>query len=256
MTMPREIELVADAHHLADAVAHRFVSAANAAVQARGEFIVALSGGSTPRPAYARLATEPFVSMVDWSRIHFLWCDERCVPTYHEQSNFRMVRETLLDHVNVRDENVHRIQGEDDPAQAAANYERVLRALLRTPVGPPQITQASRLDLVLLGLGSDGHTASLFPHATSLKADGEWVATSYVQSASMWRVTLTTALINAASQIAFVVSGEEKAVIVREVLEGPNRQDSLPAQLIVPVDGRVAWLLDAKAAAKLRQVRT
>jgi 6-phosphogluconolactonase len=254
MTTAHEIEIFADAHDLADAVAHRFVSAANAAIQARGEFIVALSGGATPRPVYARLAAEPCASRLDWSRIQFAWCDERCVPPNHESSNFRMVRETLLDEVDVPEANVHRIRGEDDPAHAAATYERVLRAVLRTPSGPPRTAPGSRLDFVLLGLGNDGHTASLFPGATSLQANARWVAAEYVHTLSSWRVTLTTSVINAAAQIAFVVSGVEKAEIVRNVLESPNRQEPLPAQLIVPVDGRVFWLLDVHAAAKLRHV--
>ena len=251
MSAALELEVLPDAQLLADAAAHRFVVAANAAIQTRGEFTVALSGGSTPRRVYARLATEPLVSNVDWSRVHILWGDERCVPPDHEASNFRMARETLLDHVPVPEANIHRIRGEDDPAEAAVTYERVLRTVLRTPSGPPRTAPMSRFDLVLLGLGSDGHTASLFPGAASLRATEEWVAAEYIHGVSMWRVTLTATVINAAAEIAFVVSGHAKATIVRKVLEGPSRPHEFPAQLIAPTAGRQVWLLDAPAAADL-----
>jgi 6-phosphogluconolactonase len=250
MSEAAELEVLPNAL-LADAAAHRFVSAANTAIASRGEFIVALSGGSTPRSVYACLATDPFASSVDWSRVHFLWGDERCVPPVHESSNYRMARESLLDHVPVSESNVHRIMGEVDPVDAAATYERVLRTLLRTPTGPPQTAPARRLDLVLLGLGNDGHTASLFPGSASLDAATQWVAAAYVEAVSMWRVTLTPVVINAAAEIVFVVSGAGKAAIVREVLEGPHRPHALPAQLISPIDGRLAWLIDEPASAEL-----
>jgi 6-phosphogluconolactonase len=251
MNGTRGLEVLPDAELLADAVAHRFVSASNAAIQARGAFIVALSGGSTPRSVYARLASEPLVSLLDWSRVHFFWGDERCVPPDHEASNFRMARDTLLDRVSVPDANVHRIRGEDDPVTAAAAYERVLRTVLRTPVGPPRTAPGSRFDLVLLGLGSDGHTASLFPDAASLEENARWVTSDRVDAEPKWRVTLTATVINAAAEVAFVVSGTEKAGIVRKVLEGPVQPQQLPAQSIVPAAGRLAWLLDAAAAAEL-----
>ena len=249
-----EVEVMPDAQRLADAAARRFLSAANTAIEARGEFIVALAGGSTPRHVYARLATEPFVSSLDWSRVYFLWGDERCVPPDHEASNFRMAREALLDHVPVPEANVHRIRGEDDPAEAAMAYERVLRTVLRTPSGPPRIAPGARLDLVLLGLGKDGHTASLFPGGASLQPDTRWVAAEHVRAASQWRVTLTAIVINAAAEVAFVVSGDAKAAIVRKVLEGPHRPHELPAQLVAPTAGRRVWLLDAPAAAHLGHV--
>jgi 6-phosphogluconolactonase len=249
------VEVLPNADLLADAVARRFVSSANAAIEARGAFIVALSGGSTPRSVYARLASEPLCSRVDWSRVHVLWGDERCVPPHDAMSNFRMVRETLLDHVPVPEANVHRIRGEDNPVEAAATYERALRTLLRTPDGPPRTTPGYRLDLVLLGLGSDGHTASLFPGGAGLHATTQWAVADYVHAASMWRVTLTALVINAAAAVAFLVSGHTKAAIVRQVLEGPDRPNELPAQLIASSAGRVCWLLDAAAATDLRLQR-
>jgi len=149
-----------------------------------------------------------------------------------------MAREALLDHVSIRAENVHRIRGEDEPVAAAKAYERTLRTVLR---GAP-------IDLVLLGLGDDGHTASLFPGAVDVPDGEAWVVARYHVAASQWRVTLTPVLINAAAEILFLVSGEGKAAIVHRVLEGPRRPQELPAQLITPAGGRVLWLLDAAAA--------
>ena len=254
MTTSDDLEVFANAQELSDAVANRFVNGAIAAIESRGEFIVALSGGSTPRPVYASLASEPFVSRLDWSRIKFVWCDERCVPPDHESSNFRMVRESLLDHVDVADSNVHRMRGEDDPKEAARNYEQVLRTIMRTPSGPPRTVPGKRFDLVLLGLGSDGHTASLFPRAASLEAGDRWVAAEYVHAVSMWRLTLTATLINSAAHVAFMVSGSTKAGIVQQVLERPTRSPQLPAQLINPTDGHLHWMIDLQAAAGLAHI--
>jgi 6-phosphogluconolactonase len=224
---------------LADAVAARFVAAAAEAISSRGQFIVALSGGSTPRGTYLRLGTEALVSKVMWSRVHVLWGDERCVPPDHVESNYRMARETLLDRVSVPAANVHRIHGEDDPATAAAAYEATLRAL-------------ARIDLVLLGLGEDGHTASLFPGGAAVHEQTRWVMAARASAGSLWRITLTPAVINAAAEVLFLVSGGAKAGILRRVLEGPRRPQELPAQAIAPSNGGVRWCVDAAAAAELQ----
>jgi 6-phosphogluconolactonase len=246
---PRIVLPTADA--LAEDAAQRFARAANDAVQSHGEFVVALSGGATPRSLYARLAAPLYISTVPWSLVQVLWGDERCVAPDQATSNYRMAREALLDHVPIRAENVHRIRGEDVPALAAEAYERTLRTLLRTPRGPPRETPGTRIDLVLLGLGNDGHTASLFPGAPDA-SDGEpWVVARLDAARSLWRVTLTPVLINAAAEILFLVAGEAKAAIVRRVLEGPRRPQELPAHLIAPADGRMLWLLDAAAARDL-----
>ena len=229
---------------LADAVAGRFIAAAGNAIDSRGRFVVALSGGSTPRDTYRRLGSEALVSSVMWSRVQVLWGDERCVPPHHAESNYRMARETLLDRVPVPTANVHRIHGEDDPATAAGVYEATLRALLRTPA-------AARIDLVLLGLGEDGHTASLFPGNAAVHEETRWVMAAQAAAASMWRITLTPAVINAAAEVLFIVSGAAKAGILRRVLEGPRRPQELPAQAIAPSNGRVRWCVDAAAAADL-----
>lgn len=238
-TIPRIVLPTGEA--LAEDAAQRFARAASDAVQSHGKFVVALSGGTTPQSLYARLAAPPHRDSVPWSLVHVLWGDERCVSPDHAASNYRMAREALLDHVPIRAEHVHRIRGEEDPVVAAKAYERTLRTVLR----------GARIDLVLLGLGDDGHTASLFPGASEDTDGGPWVAARYHAAESMWRVTLTPVLINAAAEVTFLVSGEGKAAIVRRVLEGPRRPQELPAQLIAPTSGRLLWLLDAAAARDL-----
>jgi len=250
-----DIEILPTAELAADAAARRFIAAANDAIRSHGKFVVALSGGSTPRSMYAQLAAEPAASSVNWSRVQVLWGDERCVPPDHAASNYRMAREALLDHVPIPAANVHRIHGEDDPAEAATVYEQVIRDLLRTPLGPPRDAPGGRIDLVLLGLGEDAHTASLFPGRAALRDTLCWVRAEQVQAVSAWRVTLTPVIINAAAEVAFLVSGGAKAAILRQVLEGPRRPYQLPAQLIAPIAGRVRWFVDASAAAALRRNR-
>ena len=236
--MHADLEVLPSATALADAVAGRFIAAAGDAIDSRGQFVVALSGGSTPRDTYRRLGSGALVSKVTWSRVQVLWGDERCVPPDHGESNYRMARETLLDRVPIPTTNVHRIHGEDDPAAAAGDYEATLRAL-------------APIDLVLLGLGEDGHTASLFPGSAAVGEQTRWVMPARATAASKWRITLTPAIINAAAEVLFLVSGGAKAGILRRVLEGPRRPEELPAQAIVPTNGRVRWYMDAAAAADL-----
>jgi len=239
------------AEALAEDAARRFARAASDAIHSRGELVVALSGGSTPRSLYARLAAPPYDSTLPWSRVQALWGDERCVPPDQAASNYRMAREALLDHVPIPAANLHRIHGEDDPVAAAREYEATLRSVLRTPQGPPRTAPGARIDLVLLGLGEDGHTASLFPGASALPDGEPWVTARPAAAGSPWRVTLMPVLLNAAAEILFLVSGAAKAAIVRRVLAGPLRPEELPAQQITPTDGRVLWLLDAAAARDL-----
>jgi 6-phosphogluconolactonase len=237
---------------LVQAAAERFVSSAAAALRASGRFAVALSGGSTPTSLYALLAKHAYATRIDWSRVQVFWGDERCVPPASLMSNYRMAREALLDHVPVPHENVHRIRGEDAAAAAAAAYERELRDVFRTPQGAPM--PRGRFDLVLLGLGGDGHTASLFPGQAAVSETERWVVAEYVPKVSMWRVTLTPVLINAAAEVVFLVSGREKAATLRRVLDGPYQPGALPAQAIAPRGGQLRWLVDAAAAANLQGV--
>jgi len=246
-------EVFPTADALMHAAAEAFVRCAAEATRAYGRFAVALAGGSTPTQLYALLATDVYAARVDWDRVQVFWGDERCVPSGNPASNYRMAREHLLDHVPVPEGNVHRIRGEDDPAEAAAAYERELRRAFATPDGPPRPAPGARFDLVLLGMGDNGHTASLFPGMAAVRERERWAVAQHVAVVSMWRVTVTPIVINAAAEVAFLVSGPEKARTLRRVLEGPLRPNALPAQAVAPGAGSLRWLVDAAAAAELRR---
>lgn len=241
MTNPRLVRIVPDGEHLAYSAAAYLVEMVE---KSDAVVSVVLSGGSTPKRLYQLLATDTFARRIDWQRLHVFWGDERCVPPDHADSNYRMARESLLDHVPIPDENVHRIAGELDPTQAAALYEQHLRAFFS---GQP------RFDLILLGLGNDGHTASLFPHTPALDERERWVVADYYAPVQPpWRVTLTPPAINAAARVVFLVSGEEKADMLRRVLEGEFKPHELPAQLIQPISGELTWLVDETAASRIK----
>jgi 6-phosphogluconolactonase len=240
-----EIRTYPDATSLARAAAEHFVTLAAEAIAAHAQFVVALSGGSTPRATYALLASDEFTVRVDWPRVRVLWGDERCVPPDYPDSNYRMAREALLDKIPIPTENVHRMRGELPPDQAAMAYQAELEAVLGA---------AGRFDLILLGMGADGHTASLFPATAALHEQTRWVVAHYVDKLAVWRVTLTPVAINAAAHVTFIVSGAGKAERLREVLVGPYQPDILPAQIVRPTDGRLVWLVDAAAAVHLREV--
>lgn len=233
---------------LADAAAQMFVDSAARAIAASGRFTVALSGGSTPKIMYEALAAEAYASQVDWNRVHIFWGDERCVPPTDERSNYRMACEALLDHVRIPGVNIHRMEGETEPAAAAAAaYERQLADVFGGVV--------PRFDLVLLGLGENGHIASLFPDMPVLFDENRIVEGYYVDEIDMWRITLTVPVINAASSVAFLVAGSNKASIVNRVLEGERDPSTIPAQLVSPRDGTVLWMLDDAAASAINTVK-
>jgi 6-phosphogluconolactonase len=248
------VEAYSAAASLARGAADHFVALAGEAIARRGRFAVALAGGSTPKAMYALLATDEYADRVDWARVHVFWGDERCVPPDHPDSNYRMARETLLDHVPLPVGYVHRMRGEMAPAQAAAEYERTLRTFFSSPAagregGDEEPT--ARFDLILLGMGDDGHTASLFPGTAVIDEQTRWVVAHYVEKLSAWRVTLTPVVINAAANVTFIVSGAGKAERLRQVLAGPYQPHTLPAQIVRPDYGRLRWLVDAAAAALL-----
>lgn len=248
---PPLVNVLPDAGALAVAAADRFVVASEQAIADHKRFVVALSGGSTPRRTFELLAHEPFASRVNWSRVQVVWGDERCVPPTDPESNFRMASEALLDHVPLPPENVLRMHGEDDPERAAASYEAKLRTLLRTSKGPPSFKPGRNIDLVLLGLGDNGHTASIFPGSAVVDERLQWVSADYVPAVSMWRLTLTSPVFNAAAEILFLAAGSAKASVLARVLEGPREPHVLPAQLIAPTHGRIQWMVDRAAAASL-----
>ena len=238
---------------LADAVARHIVASAEESITTTGRFTLALAGGSTPRDAYVRLASDAFAHRVEWGSVHVLWGDERCVPPDDPQSNYRMAKDALLNRVPIPAHQIHRIRGEDDPHKAAAEYERELRALLRSEgTASPAL---AGLDLALLGLGEDGHTASLFPGQAAVHEASRWVMPVYLPEVVMWRITLTPAVLNAARDVTFVVSGASKAARIQQVLQGPFTPDLLPAQAIRPLQGRLTWMVDEAASGRLQPDR-
>jgi 6-phosphogluconolactonase len=221
---------------------------------------IALAGGSTPRALYRLLADPamPFRGRIAWESIHFFWGDERHVPPDHPDSNFRMAREAMLDHVPVPPAHVHRVAGEEpDAARAAARYERELVDLFRLATDRDGAASAAeldwpRFDLVLLGLGEEGHTASLFPGSPLLAEARHLAGAVWVASHRAWRITLTPPVLDRAATVIFLVSGAAKAAALAAVLEGERRPELYPAQAVAPIDGRLLWLVDRAAAQELR----
>jgi len=247
-----KITVYPDKESLISGAADFIAELAAQAIAARGRFTLALSGGNTPRPVYARLATPGYRDRLDWSKVQIFFGDERCVPPDDPQSNYLMVKTALFDQAPLPEGNIHRIRGEDDPEQAAADYANVLQRTFGGDAaagGPPP----EGFDLVLLGMGDNGHTASLFPGLAVVTERVRWVMAQYVEVVGMWRVTLTPVVINAARQVAFLVSGANKAEMVHRVLEGPYQPVVLPSQIIKPTRGELRWLLDAPAAVQLRR---
>lgn len=245
----RTLMILPDPEALAQAAAVRFMALAAAAIDARGVAQVALAGGRTPRLLYQCLAVAPLARVLDWSRVELWFTDERAVAPDHPESNYRMVRETLLDGLSPLGPRVRRMQGEgaDLPWVAAEYAADLRRALPAGPDGRPV------LDLVLLGLGSDGHTASLFPGTAILAEQGD-VGLVYVPRLGSWRLSLTFGVLNAARAVLFLVSGTDKADVIGQVLGGTPVDEPLPAGRIAPA-GRLEWYLDAAAAANLDAAR-
>ena len=239
------IEVAESADALGHAAAERFARLTIDAVRARGRCSVALSGGTTPRRVYQLLASEPLRSRVPWEQIEFFWGDERHVPTDHADSNYRMAAEALLSKVPVRPKRIHHIRAEiADAALAAQEYE----VEIRTAFGEPHTTP--RFDLILLGLGADGHTASLFPGTTALGERHRLCVANWVAALGAHRITMTLPLINAARDVVFIVSGAEKAAMVGQVLRGGTASPA-PATLVQPADGEIWWMLDREAAGEV-----
>ena len=250
--MTRDVRVYPNTGLLYRAVAERFVSISERALAARGRFVICLAGGSTPRGVYELLTTQEYTSQIDWNNAYIFWGDERSVPPESVDSNARMARETLLNHVPVPVNHIYRIHGELPPVQAAEQYDRTLRDFFRNRMS----IDKPRFDLVLLGMGADGHTASLFPGTSALREQERWVVANHVPSLNTWRITLTASALNAAANILFLVAGAGKAAMVKSVLEGPDDPVSLPSQLIAPENGALIWMLDEPAAARLTNQKT
>lgn len=242
---------------LMEAAALRIATWASEAIDARNRFTIALSGGSTPRALYALLANanananERFVSKIDWTRVVFFWGDERCVPPDHPDSNYRMARESLLEAIGADPAHVFRMLGEELPERAAAGYEELLHKFFGiAPHGPPP-----RFDVVLLGMGADGHTASLFPGTPALDETERWVVPNRADPTGLERLTLTLPVLNAAANSLFLVTGADKAERVKQVFERTPGADALPASRIRPTHGNLEWMVDAAAASQLETTR-
>lgn len=228
----------------AQAAAKRVIELGHAAITSSGVFRLVLAGGSTPKRAYEILAEPQYRDALPWEKVHVYFGDERTVPPDHSQSNYRMAREAMLSKLPIPEAHVHRMEGEKDPEQAAATYESQLRAVFAGLDWP-------RLDLVLLGMGDDGHTASLFPGTKALDEKSAWVVANHVPQQETWRITLSAPAINHARHVLFLVTGASKADRLIEILpEGSPVK--YPSQLIDPVDGTHEWYLDQAAVAKLK----
>ena len=234
--------------------AKRFTELANTAIAQSGRFTVALSGGTTPRDLFQILSAPPFRDTIDWSKVYIFFGDERCVPPDDPDSNYRMASETLLSQVSIPTENVFRMRGEDPPNQAAAEYATQLQDFFKlAQAGGPSPENYPRLDLVLLGMGPDGHTASLFPGTAALQERGKPVTANYVPKMDANRVSLTAPAINRAANIIFLVAGASKAQALKAVLEGDYQPHVYPSQLIRPSQGKLTFLVDQAAAAQLKK---
>ena len=243
-----DIRIAADGRDWAHHAAALLHAMSEEAIASRGRFLLALSGGSTPKTMYQTLASREWKERFDWSRIFFLFGDERCVPPDHPQSNFAMAQATLFEPLAIHPDHIYRMKGELlDPLAAAQDYEETLRRL--TQCSP---TDMPRLDVILLGLGDDGHTASLFPGTTALQERTRAVTVGTAPIGVPSRLTLTLGVINRATVVLFLVSGSGKAPIVRAILEPGNEMDrKFPASMVMPADGRLVWILDRDAAAQL-----
>jgi 6-phosphogluconolactonase len=248
MRVEREIRILADGAAVARRAAEEFVQAAASAVGERGSFNVALAGGSTPKALYSLLANDPALrSQIPWAKIHLFFGDERHVPPDHPESNFRMAAEAMISKAPLKPEQVTRIKGEyPDAEQAALEYQKVLREYFKL-----EDREYPRFDLVLAGMGNEGHTLSLFPGTKALHADGRIAVRNWVGKLYTERITLTAPAASNAARIIFMVTGVDKALALKAVLEGPFEPEQLPAQLLQPKNGKLHWLVDTAAGGML-----
>ena len=247
MNSSREIRALTTPQELFAAAAEEVVRTANEAVAQRSRFTIALSGGSTPKSLYNLLATNARTAL-PWDRMFFFWGDERHVPPTDPDSNYRMADETLLSKIPVAAGNVFRIKAENPDAAAVAEaYEQTILKFFQLKSG-----EVPNFDLILLGMGPDGHTASLFPGTTALQEKSHLVVANWVEKMKTHRITLTLPVLNAARCVTFLVSGSDKASVLREVLEEDVPAEQYPSKLVRPAAGKLIWLLDRAAASQLR----
>ncbi len=235
-----------DGAEVARRAAERFIEIAREATNANGKFSVALAGGSTPKKLYELLASDEYRDQIEWPKVHIFFGDERCVPPDDAESNYRMANEAMLARVHVPPQNVHRMVGDGDAVANARLYEDELRGYFEEEQWP-------RFDLVLLGMGDDGHTASLFPGSQALQETSAWATANWVEKFQTFRITLSAPAINHAAHVLFLITGAGKAARLPEVIKGERDTNRLPSQLIQPQaeGGKLEWLIDKDAAANL-----
>lgn len=238
-----EIVIKPDLASLSEYAADHFVALADVAIETSGRFSIALSGGSTPRELYGLLASEFFREQVDWRGVNFFFSDERCVPPDSPESNYLMAAETLLRPLEISDSNIFRWRGEEKPEKAAADYEFEIKAFFRSDL--------PMFDLILLGMGGDGHTASLFPHSPALTDDESLAVSNWVEKLNSFRLTFTYRLINNAANVMFLIAGEDKAEVLRRVISGEEPVADLPSSGVNPKGGNLTWVVDAASASLL-----
>lgn len=238
------VQVLSDLEGISQEAASLFVNASRDSVAIRRRFVVAISGGSTPRRLYTLLSTAPYRDQIDWRNVYFFWADERCVPKGNEESNFKTAFDKLLSKVPIPDGNIHRIKGEEEPEKAARAYEEDIKKFFGMSGLPV-------FDLVILGMGEDGHTASLFPGSKSLEETDRLVVPVYLDKPNWNRITLTLPVLNNAAQILFLVAGSSKAAVLSEILGDGEKKRQFPACLISPIQGNMTWLIDQEAAGKL-----
>jgi len=233
---------------MALASAHLFADKAEQAVASRGIARIAISGGSTPQATFKLLSdpAQPFLATIPWDKLQLFWVDERCVPPDHPESNYGVCRGLLLTKAPIPEANVFRMEGELDPEEAASRYESTLRNVMKL-----EGAESPAFDLIMLGMGPDGHTASLFPNTEALNEMGRLVVANHVPQKDTWRITLAWPVINHGREVAFQVEASSKRDVLAEVLTGPRDPERLPSQLIRPANGKLLFLLDQDAAAKL-----
>ena len=241
---PPQVYRYPSAEAVADAAAKRFLETAKRAVDRSDRFLVVLAGGSTPRRLYELLTEKPYRTAVPWKKTFFVFGDERCVPPDHEDSNYRMVRETLLDPLEIPELHVLRMKGEQKPEEAARRYEVRLDDLFL-------LRPKKRFDLTLLGIGSDGHTASLFPGTAALEEQDRWVVANHVPRFDAWRLTLTLKALNASQRVIFLAVGEEKARVLAEAFGGVEHAEPHPCERVAPPQARREVLIDYAAASRM-----
>ncbi len=243
------VRVFPDAEAVSRAAAEEFVRRAAEAIAARERFVVALSGGSTPKRLYELLAGPSLRSQVDWGRVEVFWGDERCVPPDNKDSNYHMAQEAMLSRLPIPPDRVHRMQAERPDLDAAArDYQAMIARTFGVDAGAPA---PPAFDLILLGMGPDGHTASLFPDTTALAETTRWVVVNHVPKFAANRLTMTYPLLNSALEVLFVVAGADKADRLAEILEGPADPRRLPSQRVRPANGLLAWYVDRQASARL-----